>query len=116
MTEVYSAVSTTKERRKVTMKITDETRKKVLTIMNLAMLLNSSDTKKAVTGEKPTITVTFFGHTCYFEVNMYENGYARNEKPICYETYLDGSLPEHSTDLDKIIGVLTELCGAWGVI
>ena len=98
------------------MKITDETRKKVLTIMNLAMLLNSSDTKKAVTGEKPTIMVTFFGHTCYFEVNIYENGYARNETPISYETYLDGSLPEHSTDLDKVINVLAELCEKWGVL
>ena len=98
------------------MKITDETRKKVLTIMNLTMLLNSSDTTKAVTGEKPTIMVNFFGHTCYFEVNIYENGYARNETPIGYETYLDGSLSERSTDLDKIIDVLTELCGKWGVL
>ena len=97
------------------MKMTGETRKKVLTIMNLAMLLNSSDTKKAVTGEKPTIMVTFFGHTCCFEVNIYENGYVRNETPIGYETYLDGSLPEHSTDLDKVIDVLTELCGKWGI-
>lgn len=97
------------------MKMTKETRKKVLKIMSLAMLLNSSDTKKAVTGEKPTIMVTFFGHTCCFEVNIYENGYVRNETPIGYETYLDGSLPEHSTDLDKVIDVLTELCGKWGI-
>ena len=97
------------------MKMTKETREKVLKIMSLAMLLNSSDTKKAVTGEKPTIMVTFWGHTCYFEVNIYENGYARNETPISYETYLDGSLPEHSTDLDKVINVLTELCGKWGI-
>lgn len=98
------------------MKMTNETRKKVLTIMNLAMLLNSSDTNKAVTGKKPTIMATFLGHTCYFEVNIYENGYARDEPFIYYETYLDGSCPEYSTDLDNVINVLTKLCRKWGVI
>lgn len=98
------------------MKMTDETRKKVLTIMNLTMLLNSSDTTKAVTGEKPTIMVAFSGHTCHLAIDIYENGYASDEASICYEAYLDGHLPEYSTDLDKIIGVLAELCEKWGVL
>ena len=96
------------------MKMTDEARKKVLTIMNLAMFLNSSDTSKDVTGEKPTIITRFYGHVCLFEVEIYENGYADNENYVRYETYLDGELKEYSTDLDKIIDILTELCRKWG--
>lgn len=97
------------------MKMTDETRIKVLTIMNLAMMINNSETCKEVSGEKPTIFVKFYGHVCQIEVCIYENGYADNGEHADYRTYLDNKLKNYNADLDEVITKLMDLCRKWGV-
>ena len=45
-----------------TTKITESVRKKVLEIMELAMLINDSPTQQEYTGNKPTVFVEYSGH------------------------------------------------------
>ena len=98
--------------------MTEETRKKVLTIMNLVTLLNSSETDQDTTGSKPTIIAKFFGNLCLLELCIYENGFdiRFKEKPVAYNFYLEDSFKDCGNDLDMAIDKLTELCGKWGVI
>ncbi len=58
-----------------TTKITESVRKKVLEIMELAMLINDSPTEQELTGNKPTIFVEFSGHIATMDVHIAPNGW-----------------------------------------
>ena len=58
-----------------TTKISESVRKKVLKIMELAMLINDSPTEQELTGNKPTIFVEFFGHTSNLGVHIAPEGW-----------------------------------------
>lgn len=69
-----------------TTKITESVRKKVLEIMELAMLINDSPTKQRLTGEKPTVFIEFSGHCCSLDVKIYPKGWKADSdelKDLC---------------------------------
>jgi hypothetical protein len=58
-----------------TTKITESVRKKVLEIMELAMLINDSPTEQELTGNKPTIFVEFSGHIAELHTHIAPEGW-----------------------------------------
>ena len=66
---------------------------KVLRIMELAMLINPEDTKRDITGDKPTVFFSFEGHCGYICVSVnprgWEPDYNINSDIEYYRAYLD---------------------------
>lgn len=58
-----------------TTKITESVRKKVLEIMELAMLINDSPTEQEYTGNKPTVFVEFSGHIAELHTHIAPEGW-----------------------------------------
>lgn len=58
-----------------TTKITESVRKKVLKIMELAMLINDSPTEQEYTGNKPTVFVEFLGHIAELHTHIAPEGW-----------------------------------------
>lgn len=58
-----------------TTKITESVRKKVLEIMELAMLINDSPTEQELTGNKPTVFVEFSGHIAELHTHIAPEGW-----------------------------------------
>lgn len=96
------------------MKTTMSKRTKALKILNLAMLLNNTETKREITGDKPTVFVNFSGHINYFECQIYSNGWYPNaDYEFNYEIRLEN---DFNNELDECINKLEELCREWGAI
>lgn len=66
---------------------------KVLRIMELAMLINPEDTKRDITGDKPTVFFNFAGHCNSICVSVHPKGwepdYNINSDIEYYMAYLD---------------------------
>lgn len=104
-------------------KITESVRKRVLKIMELAMLINDSPTQCEYTGNKPTVFVDFSGHCCILTVYVYPEGWTDDEpiddKFLCNGLNLseettftpNGKSKEMPTErkLEGIILVLTDI-------
>lgn len=104
-------------------KITESVRKKVLKIMELAMLINDSPTRQELTGNKPTVFIAFSGHCCFLTVYVYPEGWTSDEaiddKFLCGGLNLseetaftpDGQSKEIPTErkLEGVILVLTDI-------
>jgi hypothetical protein len=101
--------------------MTDAIRKKVLRIMELAMLLNPADTTQEDTGDKPTVFVDFSGHCCLLEGRIYQNGWSTRLCPCGSGAEFKRQEPEHYRitlnrdldGLDKFISDLEALYAEW---
>ncbi len=62
---------------------------KALKIMELCLLLNSSPTKRAITGDKPTVFCAFSGHTCVLSVSIHWSGWKTGDAGDSFTVYLD---------------------------
>lgn len=66
-----------------------EAREIVKQIFNLALAINSKETQKETTGEKPTVFVEFSGHIAGVNVCIYPYGWeANDDTEIKYCVYL----------------------------
>lgn len=87
--------------------MSNETRNKVLRIMELAMLINPTSTQKKLTGDKPTVFVDLSGHCNYFFVVVHPEGwepnYDINHDVEEYEAYLGNNGESSEKVLDEAI-------------
>lgn len=97
------------------MKTTAQKRVKAFEIMKLAMLLNDTETKQEITGNKPTVFVEFSGHVNALSCRICLNGWhPHHDSNYDFSIFF---LEENcSKELDECIDKLTELCKEWGVI
>lgn len=86
--------------------MSNEIMDKVLRIMELAMLINPEDTKRDITGDKPTVFFSFDGHCSYICVSVHPRGwepdYNINSDVEYYRAYLDADEDAEET-LEKAI-------------
>ena len=86
--------------------MSNEIMDKVLRIMELAMLINPEDTKRDITGDKPTVFFNFDGHCNYICVSVHPRGwepdYNINSDVEYYRAYLDTDEDAEET-LEKAI-------------
>ena len=65
--------------------MSNETRNKIIRVMELALLINPTGTRKELTGDKPTIFVQFFGNCNAVEIDINSDGWEPDGKSE--ETY-----------------------------
>lgn len=88
--------------------IKDEIKEKVLKIMELALLLNLTETEYEITGNKPTVFVNFSGHVCMLDIRVYFKGWEAGAAPDVQKiVYLDGHTAEN--ELNEVIDTLEKL-------
>lgn len=94
------------------------TQKKIITIMELAVKLNSTPTSKEETGSKPTVFVSYSGHVTALNVVVYEEGWSEDEnennKQVWWILLSHEDEAEVERQLDITIDRLTELLEKWG--
>lgn len=92
--------------------------KKIITIMELALKLNSTPTSKEKTGSKPTVFVSYSGHVTVLNVVVYEEGWSEDEnednKQVWWILLSHEDEVEVERQLDITIDRLTELLEKWG--
>lgn len=94
--------------------MTDELRVKVFKIMELAMLLNPTETKREVTGDKPTVFVDFSGHICGMSISVNYTGWFPDADPNWTMTVrFDSEYSNPEQELDEAIAKLTEIYDEW---
>lgn len=76
--------------------MSNETRNKVLRIMELAMLINPTSTQKKFTGDKPTVFVWFSGHCNCLRISVYPEGWKTG-----YDIYNDAEYYVAHFDIDE---------------
>ena len=90
-------------------------RNKALKVLELAMLINSEQTQREYTGNKPTIFVNFSGHCCSLDVEIHLNGWDRvepyNNYDISKVIYL--YMESAETVLDGTIEILEKIYNEW---
>lgn len=85
---------------------------KVKRIMELVLLLNPTDTKQGLTGNKPTIFVDFSGHCSLLNVRIYSKGW--DSGAACdYNHYIMLDCNEAIKQIDDCIGHLESLYAEW---
>ncbi|MEE0265561.1 MAG: hypothetical protein UD936_08050 [Acutalibacteraceae bacterium] len=57
--------------------------RKAQRILELAMKINNTPTRRKTTGDKPTVFVCFSGHINVLEVEVYMNGWEENVRSDC---------------------------------
>ena len=80
---------------------------KVLKIMELCLLLNSSPTERAITGIKPTVFCAFSGHICGLRVSIHRYGWRAEYPDDSFTVYL--SKDDALEDLTQIQNTLETL-------
>lgn len=95
-----------------------EIREKIQNIVEMALQLNGSSTKRKLTENKPTIFFEYSGHCAMFAVSIFNNGWdnikAYNLPSKTWQLYLDtDSMHNIITDLEEIENKLTELTEKW---
>lgn len=96
-------------------KMNEKMRNKALKVLELAMLINSEETERELTGEKPTVFVYFSGHCCSLEVQIHLKGWDRSE-PYCREDiHKDIGLSDEKQEkkIDEVIDILQKLYNEW---
>lgn len=96
-------------------------REKIIRVMDLATQLNNTCTKRECTHDKPTVFVSFSGHTCALEVQIHSEGWD-NKRPYIssdreWRLYFDNpyAIEKATNDqLNGLIDYLTELLERWG--
>jgi len=92
--------------------MTDAIRKKILRIMELALLLNPTKTQRDYTGDKPTIFVEQNGHISTVGIRVYAQGwkpYAPTDQNYCINYSDDDS----EKVCDECIAYLESLYAEW---
>lgn len=86
---------------------------KALRIMELAMLINPTSTNKELTGDKPTVFVSFSGHCNVLRIGVHPEGwepdYDINDDVEYYEAYFENYDEGTKKVLDKAIERLEEI-------
>lgn len=94
------------------MKMNEQRRAKALKILELAMIINDKVTRKELTGNKPSVCVSFSGITCTLDVCIYLEGWlAGARSDLVWFIFLENE--ESDEQLDDCLSKLTELCEKW---
>lgn len=98
--------------------MTNEIKSKILKIMELALILNPTETRRDETGDKPTVFFDYSGHAGYIRIAIHSEGWSENE-PFAtpdklWDIYLEVDSDEVNTKLDEIIDRLIQLIETWG--
>jgi hypothetical protein len=80
--------------------------------MELALLLNPTDTQTRTTGNKPTVFVNYSGHCTLFDVRIYLNGWKSDRRSDIYYSVWIGHGYEPK-ELDECISKLETLYTKW---
>ena len=95
--------------------MTKKVKSKVLEIMTLALDFNSESTKQEYTGNKPTLFVQFYGHTCQLDVDIATEGWGYRDgrnvrRNVRNEIYLDrtSAVRELNKTLKTLKAVIAE--------
>lgn len=93
------------------MKMNKKRRAKALKILELATRINSRSTRRELTGNEPSVCVSFSGITCTLDVCIYLEGWlAGASSDLSWFISLD---EESDEQLDDCLLKLTELCEKW---
>ena len=87
---------------------------KVLRVMGLALQLNPEKTEHNITGNKPTVFVTFSGHIASLEVKIYQSGWGEERESTTYRMYFEEEWDNSENTLDRVIEALEKLVKEWG--
>ena len=60
---------------------------KIIRIMELAMLINPSCTRREKTGNKPTVFVRFSGHCSVLRIDIYSTGWSMEDSENIIHTH-----------------------------
>lgn len=98
--------------------MTNEIKSKILKIMELALILNPTETRRDETGDKPTVFFDYSGHAGNIRIAIHSEGWSENE-PFAtpdklWDIYLEVDSEEVNTKLDEIIDRLIQLIETWG--
>ena len=94
--------------------MTDKIKSKVVKIVELAMLLNPTKTKREVTGDKPTVFVEFNGHVCNVGIFIHYTGWFPGADPDrIMRVRFDSEYSNPDQELDEAIAKLTEIYDEW---
>lgn len=88
---------------------------KLKRILDLALKLNPSETRREVTGSKPTIFVEFSGHVGTVCVRVYRNGWKPYADTDCSWEFSVDATETISIKIDQCIGYLESLCREQGI-
>ena len=87
---------------------------KALRIMDLALQLNSDRTWKDLSGNKPTVFVSFSGHICEMDVMLYTFGWDFDAKADVIFTFTLGTgMPEDIKAANACIEKMESLVASW---
>ena len=90
---------------------------KIIRIMKLAVLINPVSTSKELTGDKPTVFVSFSGHCTYFGITVHPEGwepdYDINAGVEYYEAYLEDDDAKKALDkaIERLEGIYRDVQG-----
>ena len=85
----------------------EQRREKALKILELATKINSKSTRRELTGNKPTVCVSFSGISCTLDVCIYLEGWlAGVRSDLVWFIFLEN---EPDEQLDDCLAKLTEL-------
>lgn len=93
--------------------MTKEVKEKILYAVQLATLINPTSTTQDVTGNKPTISIQYFGACAMLYVHIYPNGYSPDDGRSESYSYYDGV--SDANELNDIIERLVQIYDEWGV-
>jgi hypothetical protein len=92
--------------------MTYEIREKVLRIMELALLLNPTETKQDTTDDKPTVFVWISGHIAEIMVDIHSFGWKVGQYPDVKYRFCYGDSNSIS-QIDSCISVLESIYAEW---
>ena len=76
---------------------------KITRIMELAMLINPTSTNKELTGDKPTVFVSFSGHCTYFCTTVLPEGWEPDYDINAGVEYYDACLEDDDEGAKKVL-------------
>ena len=85
---------------------------KIGKVLEMAAQINSSQTSRDITGDKPTIFVEFYGHVALFEVRIHFFGWGDapyDEPDYSWKIFIDEDQENVKKQLDDIIKLLKQL-------
>lgn len=99
--------------------MTKETREKVAKIMELALLINGTETQRAITGDKPTVFVDFEGHVATLYIRICDTGWESNgnwdrEWKIGFSDWYPSRADEKVEEaIDEVLATLKGVAEKW---
>jgi hypothetical protein len=99
---------------------------KIKRIIELAVLINPTETKRTLTDNKPTIFVSFCGHVAWLTIDIHENGYGdiacncgcgytiASKITKTFRIAIDNRYKDEQSTVDECIQYLEALYEKWG--